>query len=377
MQKWHFLKTHFIPSAQKKIFSYYRESRPGLFNLRIRSWFAPLSQSILVRYSWGGWSSSIEDDEIELISVLLGHSDKNVRRYAIESLRRFPQDKIDAAIRLSLEAKIDNDEQLADVLCEIMGEEPGISPDKLTDDQLMSFLSKLERINKIDNSLYHLDKFLAYCSNRVPETVVEFLLKRLDIAEDTGGKKDFQPLPYTGFRHGLRGVSSSLKYMDILKKIRERALSPKSHEYFWIPKLFSEISGGFSPKCIDVLREWTESGDKNKIEAVAYILENAPAEFVFSHSKFVSELLENAYKINDDCYRNVRSHFYCSAVSETRSGSPGQPMPQDIRLRDHAMELLKKFPAGSPTHQFYSSLIRYAENAMRDQLARDEELFED
>lgn len=211
----------------------------------------------------------------------------------------------------------------------------------------------------------------------MPETVVEFLLKRLDITEDVGRDKDFQPLPYTGFHHGLRGISSSPKYIEILKKIRERALNPRSHEYFWIPKLFLEISNGFSPKCIDVLREWTDSGDKNKIEAIAYILQDAPAGFVFSHSKFVSELLENSYKINDDCYRNVRSYLHCSAVSGTRSGSPGQPMPQDVRLRDHAMELLKKFSTGSPTHQFYSSLIRYAENEMRDKLARDEELFGD
>ena len=138
-----------------------------------------------------------------------------------------------------------------------------------------------------------LDKFLWYCSNRVPEAVVELLIKRLDLAEYHEKKKDFRPLPYTGFRHGLAGISSSPRYKDILKKIRERALSPRTHEYFWIPKLFLEISGGFSNKCIDVLREWTESGDKEKIEAVAYLLKDAPSGFVFSHSDFVSELLEN------------------------------------------------------------------------------------
>jgi len=336
-----------------------------------------LCSSIAYGYSWGRWIAAIVEDEIEIVRELLGHSDQNVRRYAIESLRRFPQDKIDIAVHLSLEAKIDNDEQLPDVLCGILDEKHGISPDKLTDDQLMSFLSKLERINIIDNSLYHFDKFLGYCSNRVPETVFEFLIKRLDIAEDSSREKDFQPLPYTGFRHGLQGISSSPRYTDILKKVRERALSPKLHEYFWIPKLFSEISDSFSAKCIDVLREWTESGDKNKIEAVAYLLEDASAGFVFSHSEFVSELLENAYKINDDCYRNVGSYLHRSAVSGTRSGSPGQPMPQDVRLRDQAMELLKKFQTGSPTYQFYSSLIRHAESEIRDQLARDEEFFED
>jgi hypothetical protein len=209
----------------------------------------------------------------------------------------------------------------------------------------------------------------------VPEAVVDLFLIRLDLEEGLKREIDFQPLPYTGFSHGLKGISSSPNYTDILKKVRDRAISPKSHEEFWIPKLFLEISDGFSVKCIDVLREWINSGDKNKIEAVAYLLQDAPSGFAFSHPALVSTLLENAYRINDDCYRNVEGYLFCSAISGTRSGSPGQPMPQDVRLKDRAMELLKNYPAGSPTFKFYFSLIQHAENAIRVQLARDEEYF--
>jgi len=334
-----------------------------------------LCSSIAYGYSWGGWASSIEDNEIEIIRDLLGHSDQNVKRHTIESLRNFPKDKIDIAILLGIEVQIDDNEQLAEVLCGILDNEHGIPPDALTNDQLISFLTKLERINKIDDSLYHLDKFLWYCSNRVPEAVVELLIKRLDIAEGFEKEKDFQPLPYLRFRHGFPGISSSSNYRDILKKVREHALNPKPHEYFWIPKLFLEISGGFSLTCIDVLREWIESEDKEKIEAVAYLLKDAPPGFVFSHSELTSALLENSYKINEDCYQNVRSELFCSAISGTRTGSPGQPMPQDVRQRDQAEEMLKKYPAGSPTYKFYYSLLKHAENEIKDQLARDEELF--
>jgi len=45
----HFSKTHFLPLVQKKIFSYIKKI-PGLSNNWIRSWFASLSQSILIRY---------------------------------------------------------------------------------------------------------------------------------------------------------------------------------------------------------------------------------------------------------------------------------------------------------------------------------------
>ena len=53
MKKPRFLKTHFLPPVQKKIFPYIKtlQSPPGLSNNRIRSWFASLSRSILIRWT--------------------------------------------------------------------------------------------------------------------------------------------------------------------------------------------------------------------------------------------------------------------------------------------------------------------------------------
>jgi len=50
LKKMRFLKTDLLPLIQKKIFSYIQSTQPlpGLFNHRIRSWFAALTQSILV-----------------------------------------------------------------------------------------------------------------------------------------------------------------------------------------------------------------------------------------------------------------------------------------------------------------------------------------
>jgi len=46
LKKVRFLKTHFLPPIQKKIFSYIQipQTTPGLFNNRIRSWFVSLTR---------------------------------------------------------------------------------------------------------------------------------------------------------------------------------------------------------------------------------------------------------------------------------------------------------------------------------------------
>ena len=338
-----------------------------------------LCSSVAHGYARQRWGSSIENEEISVVKILLTHPNKNVKHQAIEALGRFPDVKKDKAVQLALSIDIDDDEKLADTLCNIFDSEHGIPPDQLKTEDLTSMLSKLTSVRKLNNHSYHLDKFLGYCSSRIPEAVVDFLLKRMDIAEEkekTSGD-EYQPLPYLGFHHGLKDVSSSPNYKDILKKVRDRALNPKTIDDFWLPKLFAEISGVFCSVCLEVLYEWIDSNDSKKIQAVGLLVRDAPSEFVFSHSEFVSRLLEKAYMVSEDCYRNVTNSLFQSAFSGVRLGTPGQPMPQDIKLRDQAKDLSQKFPMGSPTQRFYFALVRHTEALIHDSLARDEEIFEE
>lgn len=349
-----------------------------LTQLAVETKDATLCSSVAHGYAWEGWASSIENEDISIVKTLLGHPNKTVKDQAIEALGRFPDAKRDKAVQLALSVKIDDDEELADTLCGILDSEHGIPPDQLKNEDLTAILSKLTNVRKLNNHLYHLDRFLGYCGSRIPEALVDFLLRRLDIAEEektSGG--EYQPLPYLGFHRGLKDVPSSPNYKDILKKVRDRTLNPKAIDYFWLPKLFAEISGGFCSVCLEVLCEWIDSDDGKKVQAVGLLVKDAPSDFVFSHSEFVSRLLEKSYMVGGDCYRNVASGLFSSAFSGVRSGTPGRPMPQDIKLRDQANNLSQKFPAGSPTQRFYFALARHANASIRHSLARDEEIFEE
>jgi len=359
-----------------------REKRPSraieLTTLAVETNSVTLCASVAYGYSLGGWASSIEDEEIHVIESLVGHSDKNVKYRAIEVLGRFPSAKREKAIQLALSINID-DENQADALCGIFDSKYGIPFDQIEDRDLTTFLSKLIKIKTIDTNLYHLYKFLGYCSSRIPETIVDFLLKRLDIAKEkdaTLGDR-YQPLPYLGFHDGLKSIASSPNYRDILRKVRDHALNPNAVDYFWIPKLFSEISNGFCSVCLEVLYEWIESNDDKKIQAIGLLVKDAPSDFVFSHSEFVSRLLEKSYTKNDDCYRSVCGSLFSSALSRAKTGTAGQPMPQDVQLRDQAKELSKRFLIGSPTQRFYLELVNHAEASIRDSLMRDEEVLEE
>ena len=45
-------------------------------------------------------------------------------------------------------------------------------------------------------------------------------------------------------------------------------------------------------------------------------------------------------------------------------------------MKDQASEVLNQFDAGSPPYKFYDSLVKIAEASIKEELLRDEELFE-
>jgi hypothetical protein len=221
-----------------------------------------------------------------------------------------------------LSIDIEEDEKLADTLCNIFNSVYGIPPEELNDGDLKTILFKLTRIRKLDDHLYHIYKFLGYCSSRIPEAVVNFLLERLDIAEEKKKTSDgeFQPLPYLGFHQGLKDISSGPNYKDILRRVRDRALNPTAIDYFWLPKLFAELSDSFSSVCLEVLDEWIESEDVKKIQGVGLPLKDAPPGFIFSHSEFVSRLIEKSYEVGEDCYFIVTSNLSSPAILDATRG---------------------------------------------------------
>lgn len=351
----------------------------ALIKLAIETKDSILYSSIAQGYARDGWASTIEFQEIVVIETLLKHPDKPVKHRIIAALGRFPDDKKDMAIRLAFSTAIEDDEELANTLCGIFDSKYGISPEQLKTEDLEAMLSKLAGIKKLENNLYNLDRFLGYCSSRIPEAVIEFFLKRLDIAEENkmiSGDK-YQPLPYGDFHYGLKEISSSPNYIDLLRKVRERALDPTSTDYFWIPKLFADISSDFSLTCIGVLDEWVNSGDIKKIQAVGLLVEGMPSEIIFSHADFISRLLERSFTTSIDCSRSVENNLILLAFSGGKSGVAGQPMPQDEKIRNLSKDLSGKFPQGSVTQRFYIELARRAEASIRDCLARDEEIFEE
>ncbi len=331
-----------------------------------------LCRAVANEYWHQSWLREPRPEDLVAIESIINHTDLGVRRLGILALPFLAKRDHRAVITLALKLDIGDSDELADELCATFArEENGIAADQLTDAELSCLLAKMEAIQGIDG--HFVQQFLANASRRSPEAVIQFLLNRIE-REDARWGGSGRALPFDGLHFRLGGVVESEKYQDFLRTIRDRMLGASGTGCFWLPKLFKEVSLNFSPASIEVLREWIDSGNPEKIVTAASIVNEANPDFVFDQVAFVTNLLERALHAGNACYRRVSNYIYNCARSGTRHGISGQPFPQDIALRDRAREMASRLPAGTPAHRLFESLRKYAEAEIRDQIARDEEL---
>ena len=333
--------------------------------------------SIAHAYAWGGWEQNFCEEDIKNIKDLLSHQDRSVRIKAISCLKNFKGKWQKKGINLAINVDIGDDEQLSDVLCEIFHPQYGIPPDVLKDEDIQKLLSKMLKMRKLSDHSYHIEEFLKYITERNPLFSAGFLIERYKYAiREEKESGEYQPMPYLGFRDAFQNISSRDGYTDILKEVRDLALDRRGLSSFWLPNLFKELADGFCPKSLKILEEWIDSDDEKKIRAASLLLRNASSNFVFGNSDFVKKFLEGAYAKGEDCYQEVNSNLFRSVISEGRQGTSGQPMPQDVALKDQSEKMCQNLSGGSPAWRFYDSLRKHAEDSIRDSLARDEEFLE-
>ena len=332
-----------------------------------------LCRGVALSYQRWGSTGDASAQDVENIRALLNHKDTETRGVAIRSLGFLAKADQRVAIDLGKNVVLGDSYVLARELCQLFHGGWGLSFVELTADDLKAFLLKLEEVPDIDD--FYINAFLISASHLDAGAVVGFLLNRIRRQHSETGRYD--ALPVLGFKDPLTGLSASPDQERILRELRDTSLEPGWSVKFWVPQLFREVSSDFgSDASLKVLNEWINSGDAHRIKSAAHLLEGAPPMFVFKQTEFVSNLLECAHAESLDCYLSVTGSLASCTLSGSRSGTPGQPMPQDVAMKNQASEIANKFDAGSATHGFYMLLAESAETSIRDQLLRDEEFYE-
>ena len=332
-----------------------------------------LCRGVALSYQSRRWVGNATTEDFEVVGELLAHEDLDVRGAAIGSLSALAEAHPRVAINLAMGVEVGDNMHLATVLCQLFSNGRGVPFQELTSDDLKTLLSKLEDVEEIRD--HYINTFLVKASEQDARAVVGLLLTRIRQKGEKGTR--FHPLPLLEFREPLVGLPASPDHENILREIRDTLLEPGRSAEDWIPQLFREASLDFeSAASLKVLDEWINSGDPVRIESAVHLVSRAQPAFVFMHVGFVENLLERAYMAHSDCYQSAACSLESSAFSGGRFGTPGQPKPQYVAIKDQASKAMSQFDAGSPSHRFYASLAKRAVNSIKEDLLIDEERFE-
>jgi len=350
-----------------------------LIKTAIKSKSKNICTSIAYGYNFNRWASSIKPKEIKILEKLIKHNEKSVRLLAIQSVGKFPEELFNEVMKLLLKIKIGKDDEVANAICRNFYWQHSNILETIEPNLQKKILFKFLKIRELNNRNYAFNRFLQDCSIRIPEAVIQFIIKRLDLFQKTEFFNDekFYPYPFNGFVYPLTGIYQNSRYKEFLRKIRDRAYKTKKREYFWLPIIFSDLSNNFCTKSLEVLSEWIDSDDSQKLSRISLLLREAQPQILFSKTKFISKLLNKAHSIDFECYEEINNNLLSIVRNMMRSGIVGQIMPQDEYLRDESSKILENITPRTPAYQFYEGILKHANDSIKNTILRNEELFGD
>ena len=107
------------------------------------------------------------------------------------------------------------------------------------------------------------------------------------------------------------------------------------------------------------------------------VIREAPQDFLFDNTEFISKLIETSYTISEECYSEIIESLDYLKYSGGKSGILSEPFPIDVKMRDLGEEYAGKYQKGSPTERFYYSSSKDARKSIEDQMKWAEEVLDE
>lgn len=119
-----------------------------------------------------------------------------------------------------------------------------------------------------------------------------------------------------------------------------------------------------------VRRRWIESGTSAGVRRALNSFGAAEPEALFEHEAEVIALLRAARRLGPEEFDRVKNSLSSLASHGTRVGSPGQPYPRDVAIRDRARGLADKYSPDTMEGGFYREVADAMDRTMEHRMAK-------
>jgi hypothetical protein len=256
-----------------------------------------------------------------------------VKHIATKIVSAIASTDIRSAVEFVLNTDVADDSELAEGLFEIFEEHYRFRFSEISLGELARLLEKLEKVKSLHS--HFLGYFLVHAGLRDPKAVARLLLSRLEQkikldrerwespaseANVLGGQlvENFDALPEHGFYdERFQDVVNHPDYIAALRLIRDAALIEANRSTVQyddtLSKLFREFSLNYGAVSLDVLDEWVNSGDCEKLQTALQLLGDTYLGFYVNNVPFVSNYLRRAQDYGRAVFEEVQAAMLHSA----------------------------------------------------------------
>ncbi|MCP3392352.1 helix-turn-helix domain-containing protein [Bradyrhizobium sp. CCGB12] len=320
--------------------------------------------SVAQAYSRVLTSGLYSDSDIAVLRRLLSSPSAWVARNAINTLTSLPEEKVSLVIELARVANIGDSHQLADELLTVFTFNELFK--HLAVEDVNALLEKLMAVAELEG--HWVEEFLAHASQAYPRETMAFFMRRVDRAGEKEQRK-YRPINHGPYgRVPLRFRDSGV-YPELLRTVAEWMRAGKDKPFLFgyrARELFETCFRPFDGETVKFLEEWIATSDEQDLNLIAGILNGAHHTFVFTHRPFVERYLEKAKQVGPKALKHAIGALFSSAVSGVRSGTPGEPMPRDISMKERSEQVLRSLPRFSPAHKLYDGIRKHAEEGLAE-----------
>lgn len=253
-----------------------RCSAPDLAMAYIEAWTAgndPVLWLVVAHsYRFVDWEA-LQDGEWDILRHLVMHNSPPVDYEIIGLTCQFAPHNPDLAVELLKTLAARGDEGILRHIAEVLSwpneTRAGWAIEFMDPQDYLDIIQNFERLPLLD---FHVEECLDRMGQIAPMQVIDFVERRINaIEERREGDERYDAVPFQ-FSRAMDTIRSSPQYLDVLRRVRDWMLRDDPWFHFETPHVLQGISGGLGAPLYGVLMEWVDSGDDQKLSAVASII---------------------------------------------------------------------------------------------------------
>jgi transcriptional regulator with XRE-family HTH domain len=319
---------------------------------------------------------SYSEEDLTLLRQVLSSKDQWVARSAVESIRSVVKSNKSLAIELLKYVDLSISSDLADAVLLLFQRDEMIPFRLLTGEDIEYFLKKLMSLPELDG--HWIQTFLSNASKYHAQRAATFFMERVEHAVKSNDWR-YRPCNSGPYRNVPLRFRESEEFGSILRQVTTWMKSDPEGGYKFdrrAGELFNAMFGPFDGELLGFIQDWIDVGTAADMRIISQIFNEVHSNFVFEQRIFVFRFLDRAGQHGREVLDDAVSALFRSAITGPRSGTPGEPFPQDLVLRDEAEKVLQEIPRFAPAYRLYEALKNNAKENINGSL-RERETFEE